>query len=186
MTAITFDELAKLVVLRRFFSLAHRLIGVAIALMRPGTREGILLGPADSMNPFCRALHQDPSAKKRCMACDRFLPTAEVDTSVLPPRCECGGILRPDCVFFGEPIDPRHLIRSQQISTRCEVMLVVGTSAEVQPAALMPLIAKRSGATVIEINPRPTALTGSVSDFLIPGPAGEVLDTILEELDRQG
>jgi NAD-dependent deacetylase len=125
-------------------------------------------------------------ARQRCMACHRYLPTAAVDTSVLPPHCDCGGILRPDCVFFGEAIDPQHLLRSQQVCTRCDVLLVVGTSAEVQPAAFMPLIAKQAGATVIEINPQATPLTGRVSDYLIPGPAGEVLGRILAELERLG
>jgi NAD-dependent deacetylase len=62
-------------------------------------------------------------------------------------------------------------------------MLVVGTSAVVQPAASMPLIAKENGAVVIEINPEPTPLTGAVSDLFIPGRAGETMNRILAALE---
>jgi NAD-dependent deacetylase len=61
----------------------------------------------------------------------------------------------------------------------CDVLLVVGTSATVQPAAMMPLLAKENGAQVIEINPEPTPLTGRISNYLIQGGSGAVLNDIL-------
>ncbi len=64
-------------------------------------------------------------------------------------------------------------------------MLVVGTSAVVQPAASMPVIAKESGAIVIEINPEPTALTGRISNYLIRGRAGEVMNRIVAGLEAK-
>ena len=76
-------------------------------------------------------------------------------------------------------IPPQHLERSHQLVARCNVLLVVGTSATVYPAAMIPMLAKESGARVVEINPEPTPLTGRVSDYLIQGGAGEVLDDIL-------
>jgi NAD-dependent deacetylase len=123
-------------------------------------------------------------AWQRCMDCGRRIETRRVDDSVLPPRCGCKGILRPDAVFFGEMIPAEALYRSQEAAARCEVMLVVGTSAVVQPAAYMPVVAKESGAVVIEINPEPTALTGAVSEFLIPGKAGEILGRIIAALEE--
>jgi NAD-dependent deacetylase len=123
-------------------------------------------------------------AWQRCMRCDRRVETCTVDDTVLPPRCGCGGVLRPDAVFFGEMIPPMALWRSRESTAACEVMLVIGTSAVVQPAASMPLIAKQNGALVIEINPEPTPLTGAVSDILIPGRAGEILNRILAALER--
>jgi NAD-dependent deacetylase len=124
-------------------------------------------------------------AWQRCMKCDRRIATRRVDTSVLPPRCACSGILRPDAVFFGEMIPAVALRRSREVTARCEVMLVIGTSAMVQPAASMPLIAKQAGAVVIEINPEPTPLTGVISDFLIPGDAGEIMNRIVAELGKK-
>jgi NAD-dependent deacetylase len=124
-------------------------------------------------------------AWQRCMQCDRRVETSKVDASRLPPRCACSGILRPDAVFFGEMIPTVALWRSQEIASQCDVMLVVGTSAVVQPAASMPAIAKESGAIVIEINPEPTALTGSISDYLIRGKAGDVMNRIISGLEAK-
>ncbi|UCF95446.1 MAG: NAD-dependent deacylase [Desulfobacterales bacterium] len=123
-------------------------------------------------------------AWQRCMDCHQRVETHKVDMTEIPPRCECKGILRPDVVFFGELIPPHHLWRSRQVAADCDVMLVVGTSAIVQPAALMPVIAKNSGAKVIEINPESTPLTHQISDYLILGRAGEVMNRILAELEQ--
>ena len=115
----------------------------------------------------------------RCLDCREKVPARDIRIDTLPPRCHCGGIYRPDCVFFGEMIPPAALARSQAAAGACEVMLVVGTSATVQPAAFMPVIARDNGAVVIEINPEPTPLTRSVSDFLIPGKGGDVMDRLV-------
>jgi NAD-dependent deacetylase len=64
-------------------------------------------------------------------------------------------------------------------------MLVVGTSAVVQPAALMPVYAKETGAKIVEINPERTPLTSEISDYLIKGPAGDVMNQILSELEQK-
>jgi NAD-dependent deacetylase len=124
-------------------------------------------------------------AWQRCMKCDRRIETRKVDASELPPRCACSGILRPDAVFFGELIPPVALWRSQEAAARCDVMLVVGTSAEVQPAASMPVIARQSGAIVIEINPEPSPLTGMISSYLIRGKAAEVMNRIIRGLETK-
>jgi NAD-dependent deacetylase len=121
-------------------------------------------------------------AWQRCTICNRRCTTRSVDMSRLPPHCRCGGILRPECVFFGEPIPPEPLFRSQAAAEQCDVMLVIGTSAYVQPAADIPIISKQSGARVIEINPEPTPLTHHVSDYLIKGSAGEVTKRIMAKL----
>ncbi len=119
----------------------------------------------------------------RCMQCNLRRETHAIELDIIPPRCECGGIFRPDCVFFGEMIPMHELMRSRQVSSECDLMLVVGTSAVVQPAALMPLAAKSAGATIIEINPEPTPLTDSVSDILLQGKAGAVMNQLLELLE---
>jgi len=123
-------------------------------------------------------------AWQRCMQCDLRLETRRIDLARMPPRCRCGGIFRPECVFFGEMIAPEHLSRSRQAASSCDVMLVVGTSALVQPAAYMPVIAKRCGARIIEINAERTPLTRDVSDSLILGKAGEVFDCLLTEIGK--
>ena len=123
-------------------------------------------------------------AWQRCMECDKKYETRKVDISEIPPRCVCGGILRPDAVFFGEMIPTEAMWRSRQAATECDLMLVVGTSAVVQPAAMMPVIAKNAGAKIVEINPERTPLTHEISDYLIMGKAGEVMNRIMEALEN--
>jgi len=123
-------------------------------------------------------------AWQRCMDCRKRYETRNVDVSRIPPRCDCGGILRPDAVFFGEMIPAEALWRSRQAATDCDLMLVVGTSAVVQPAAMIPVIAKESGAKIVEINPERTPLTVEVSDYLIIGEAGEVIHQILDAMEK--
>ena len=123
-------------------------------------------------------------AWQRCMDCHKKYETRKVDISEIPPRCECGGILRPDIIFFDEMIPAEAMWRSRQAATDCDLMLVVGTSAVVQPAAMIPVIAKDSGAKIAEINPKRTPLTNKISDYLIMGGAGEVLNGIVAALEK--
>ncbi len=120
----------------------------------------------------------------RCLDCSSREETVAVDLAQMPPRCACGGIYRPECVFFGETIPPADLDRSQIASSTCDLMLVMGCSAVVQPAAFMPVIAKQSGALVIEINPEPTPLTGATSTLRVPEKAGKAMREILAEVER--
>jgi len=117
-----------------------------------------------------------------CMECGKRIKSEEVSLDTLPPRCDCGGVIRPDVVFFGEAIPYEALTKSNQDARSCDVMLVIGTSAEVQPAASLPGIAKSSGATIIEINIQHTGFTGYTSDYFIKAKAGEVLPKIVDKV----
>ena len=132
----------------------------------------------------------------KCMKCGKKYGYKQVLIDLedrFPPRCPCSGILKPDAVFFGEAIPQYALKKSFSDAEDCDLMLVIGTSAQVEPAASLPLIAKgmnpqlsgprtipipKEQCHVIEINWEPTPLTGRVSDFLIQGTAGEVLFSI--------
>jgi NAD-dependent deacetylase len=92
--------------------------------------------------------------------------------------------LKPDVVFFGEPIPWEAQVMSLKESKSCSAVLVVGTSAVVYPAASIPVTAKERGAMVIEINMEPTPLTNWISDYLILGAAGEIIPAIVEEVKR--
>ncbi len=103
----------------------------------------------------------------------------------IPPRCpSCGELLRPHIVWFGESLDPAILHRAFALSSLCEVMLVIGTSAYVQPAASLPLTASESGAKIIEINPDPTPLT-SYMDLSLQGKAGQILPMVDQCLSQR-
>jgi NAD-dependent deacetylase len=100
----------------------------------------------------------------------------------IPPHCpNCGALLRPHVVWFGESLDASILQSAFALSSSCEVMFVVGTSAVVQPAASLPLAASESGAIVVEINTDPTPITPYV-DYSFRGNAGDILPIIDGEL----
>lgn len=104
------------------------------------------------------------------------------DTGEVPPKCpRCGGMLRPDVVWFGETLPQAELELAIQLSTHCDVFLSVGTSGLVYPAAGLPLAALRHNVTVVEINPQPTPLTGQAT-FTLEGAAGVVLPKLVASL----
>lgn len=108
-------------------------------------------------------------------------PAEEVATGLSePPKCYCGSPLRPDVVWFGESLPDEDFKRAVQASENCQVMLVVGTSGMVQPAASLPFTAKRARTRVIEINPTPTPIS-DIADICFSGASGEILPIILEE-----
>ena len=97
-----------------------------------------------------------------------------------PPRCpRCGAWLRPAVVWFGEMLDPTALDEAAAAAEHCDVMLVVGTSGLVYPAAGLPASARRAGAAVITVNPEPTDLD-EIAAIRIRGRAAEVLPRLLE------
>ncbi len=115
---------------------------------------------------------------------DRSSPLPE-----LPVRCpRCRSLARPDVVWFGESLPPDALDAAWAAAQRCELMLVIGTSAVVQPAASLPVLALQNRAHVVEINPQPTPLSDLV-DEAIREPAAEALPrwwrTWLEQSERQ-
>ena len=118
-------------------------------------------------------------AQLSCLSCHTQIPITDISTATLPPRCPCGGIYRPNCIFFGEAIPGAALEHALTLADQCDVMLVVGTSAMVQPAATLPLRAKKQGATLIEVNPSPTPLT-PLCDLFLQGNAGTVLPRLTE------
>jgi NAD-dependent deacetylase len=96
------------------------------------------------------------------------------------PRCRCGAVMRPDVVWFGEVLDPDHLQHAIRAASTADVLLVVGTSSIVYPAAALPSHALNAGAAVIEVNPDETPLSEQM-DVVLRGPAG----AILPELDAR-
>lgn len=95
------------------------------------------------------------------------------------PRCGCcGALLRPDVVWFEEALPADALQAAEDAASRCQILLVVGTSAEVYPAAALPDNAKSAGATIVEINPNPTPLS-HVADYVLRGPAGIMLPALV-------
>jgi NAD-dependent deacetylase len=96
-----------------------------------------------------------------------------------PPRCECGNILKPDVIFFGEAIPSLAMVRSSQLASTCQALLIIGTSAVVSPFNILPRQAKQVGATIIEINLEKTVLTNSITDIFLQGKATEQVSQVV-------
>jgi NAD-dependent deacetylase len=113
--------------------------------------------------------------RTRCLGCDRVMEDHRVPLPEIPPRCsQCGELLRPDVVWFGESLPPDALEAAWTAAARCRLMLVVGTSAVVHPAASLPLVGLRNGAHLVEVNPNETPLSAHAHETL-RGPAAEML-----------
>lgn len=116
-----------------------------------------------------------------CLVCHHEEAVGLTDFGGKPPKCpQCGQIMKPQVVFFGEMIPPDALMESQMLANSADTILVVGTSAVVYPASSIPYIAKQNRAKVIEMNLEQTALTGSITDVFIQGKVGETLPKLLE------
>jgi NAD-dependent deacetylase len=122
-----------------------------------------------------------------CLSCGKVVPMEEamgkVKRGYLPPRCECGGVLKPNVVLFNEPLPEEAYRRALLESGTCDLMLVVGTSLQVYPAAYLPVVAKQRGARLVIINMEPTPLD-DVADVAIHAKAGEALPAIVNALKK--
>jgi NAD-dependent deacetylase len=119
-----------------------------------------------------------------CVSCWKRYPSLEKIAEGIPPRCQCGEILKPDIVFFGEPIPWMAQEQAEEEARNCGVLMVIGTSAQVSPACDIPRIAKERGAFIIEINPEETSLTAGITDLHLPGIASEIVGRLVDLLGK--
>jgi len=117
--------------------------------------------------------------RARCFDCDARYSLNELNCDEGVPSCfDCGGNLRPDVVLFGEMLPPGAFERAADAAQRCELCLIIGTSAVVYPAAAIPEIAQRNAAYLVEVNPERTPLS-DFCDEVLTGKAGEILPLLL-------
>jgi len=113
----------------------------------------------------------------KCTVCD-FTDNITENFESLPPKCKCGSMLRPDVVWFGEPL-PQNIWQSAiKEASICDVMIIVGTSLVVSPANTLPVYAKQNGAILIEVNPEKTVMSNDMT-LSIQATSVEVLPKIL-------
>ncbi len=114
-----------------------------------------------------------------CTECSSEYDLSFADLNFLPPTCfVCKGILKPDIVFFNEPIPHFPLKRSKEEAKKADVLLIIGTNAEVYPANEIPVIAKENEATIIEINIVKSEFTDTITDYFLEGKATEIMEEI--------
>ena len=114
----------------------------------------------------------------RCLDCARETTDRRLPLPEIPPKCDCGGMLRPGVVWFGEALPTDAWQKAEAAARAADLFLVIGTSAVVYPAAGLAQVAKSSGAHVVEINIAETPLTGAIDEFL-QGPSGELLPQLI-------
>ncbi|MGD8342478.1 MAG: NAD-dependent deacylase [Desulfobacterales bacterium] len=115
-----------------------------------------------------------------CLQCGKEYLAPDVPDGI-PPYCECGGVLKPNTVLFGEQLPEGALEKAYQESSSCRLMLVIGTSAVVQPAASLPAVARQKGAKIVEVNIEPAF---SAADVVVKEKASVGLSHILEAVRR--
>jgi NAD-dependent deacetylase len=122
-----------------------------------------------------------------CLGCSMSCRVSQISLEEIPPTCRaCGGILKPDFVFFGEPIPEPAGIRSNLESRLSDVFLLIGTTGEVMPACLIPRTAKANGAAIVEINTAPSEFTDEITDVFLEAPATKAMGCLLQALGIPG
>jgi len=119
----------------------------------------------------------------KCTVCD-FIDNITENFESLPPKCKCGSMLRPDVVWFGEPL-PQNIWQSAiKEASICDVMIIVGTSLVVSPANTLPVYAKQNGAILIEVNPEKTVMSNDM-DLSIQATSANALPRIISILKNE-
>jgi NAD-dependent deacetylase len=114
-----------------------------------------------------------------CLNCQGKWLRAALDFDQTPLYCYCGGLIKPDVVFFGEPIPEAAMFKANAWALSCDLLLIIGSSMEVAPANSLPRVAKDSGAVIVESNTEHTRLTPFLTDYYLPGPAGVVWPEVM-------
>lgn len=166
-----------------------------VAKVRPNRAHDVLAGWQERFGSYTLVtqnvdgLHQGAGSRGvvelhgslwrvRCTGCGREREDRTAPLPELPPRCStCGAFERPGVVWFGEALPAEAFLVAQAAAEACEVLVVVGTSAVVYPAAGLVAVASAAGAKVIEVNPAASALA-HLADVTLRGPAGELLPRV--------
>lgn len=118
-----------------------------------------------------------------CVNCHTFY-NEELDFSDGVPKCKCGGLIRPDVVWFGEFLPQDQFEGGEKAAVNCDMFFVVGTSAIVYPAAGLVYSAKRAGSYIVEVNIEPTEIS-SICDASFFGEAGKILPELITLIKQQ-
>jgi len=113
----------------------------------------------------------------KCSVCD-YKEEILTEISELPPLCKCGNILRPDVVWFGEPLPQDVWQNAINLASNCDLMIIAGTSLVVSPANTLPIYAKQNNATLVEINPEETEMSEEM-DIIIRNTSAKSLPKLV-------
>lgn len=120
-----------------------------------------------------------------CLNCGKKVNVARVDMNRLPPTCQtCGGLMKPDVVFFGEAIPEYAASKSIDAAQKADCMILIGTTGTVAPANTLPSQAKAYGTAIIEINPEPSEYTNRITDIFIRENATKAMENLMDAIDE--
>lgn len=159
---------------------AHRLLAV---LEEQGLLKCVITQNIDGLHQKAgsRQVHcfHGDSSSLVCLHCGRtYDASADILRQPVPKCTHCNGLLKPGFIFFGEAIPENALRASFEAAGQCDVMLVIGTTGEVYPAAMLPQEAKSHGALIVEINPQESQFSRTTADIFLPMKAGEASKAI--------
>lgn len=118
-----------------------------------------------------------------CKKCSKKYSLEEIDLSAKYPQCpKCHSLVKPDFIFFSEALPQDVLMKAFADAQNADLMLIIGCSGEVYPANQMPLYAKQSGCTIVEINPQKSLYSDSISDFTISGKSQDTLSQVVNSV----
>jgi len=162
---------------------------VALAdLEREGVLRSVITQNIDGLHQAAgsRTVHEfhGTHAELHCIECGQRYPRDKALDGI-PPRCSCGRALKPAVVLFGEAIPEEPARASAEDADLCDAMLVVGTSAEVYPAAAIPHRVSRRGRPVIAVDLQPTSLVRDLSCMFLQGSAGDILPRLVERVRQR-
>lgn len=139
-------------------------------------------------------LHQDAGSKDVvefhgnshkfvCTRCQRKIALSDLKLTNQPPECiHCGGLLKPDFIFFGEMIPEQARDRAFNEAEDADVVLVIGTTGEIMPASMIPYVSKQQGAEIIEINPGYSSYQNRITDIHLIEQAGKIMPKLVQEI----
>ena len=160
---------------------AHKAI---VTLEELGLVQDVITQNADSLHQKAgsnRVLEVHGNLTRvKCISCGKKQQFTE-PPSVIPPLCDCGGMLRPDVVLFNELLPEKEIAQAFTIASKADLVFVIGTSAEVIPAATLPSISKSNGAKILVFNPEKTAHV-DIADVFVQGPSEVSLPLFIKEL----
>ncbi len=164
---------------------AHMVLG---ALEKSGLLNAVITQNVDGLHQLAGNRnvieYHGNHRRMKCPGCSAEKPFTEDSLTALPyPVCEnCGDPFKPDVVFFGEPIPLKAMVKANEEAGKCRVMIIIGTSGVVYPAAEIPFTTASNGATIIEINVAPTPFTSSITNYFLEGNSSTIMPAIAEEL----
>ncbi len=155
------------------------------ALEQRGKLHAVITQNIDNLHQMGGSKHvieyHGNARRLRSMTSNYSEPLDPDNMPATPPHCPAGGLMKPDVIMFGEMIPEEALVNAEREARRADVVIVVGTSAQVFPAAQLPVTAKHHGAKIIEVNIEQTDFTTEgITDYFLHGPAGVMLPQLAE------